>query len=50
MSKETEAVAWQEGYDAADNGVDESKNPYSLNSNERLSWNDGYMTRDAEDE
>ncbi|MCR4300230.1 MAG: hypothetical protein NUV51_01330 [Sulfuricaulis sp.] len=50
MSKETEAKAWQDGYDAADRGVSESKNPYPMGSDERLSWNDGYMARDAEDE
>lgn len=49
MSKETEAKARQEGYDAADRGESESKNPYPRGSDERLSWNDGYMERDNED-
>ncbi len=43
------AEAWMEGYDAADSGEEESANPYPVQSDEHLSWNDGYMAR-AEEE
>ena len=50
MSKDTEATAWQEGYNAADTGVRESKNPYRIGSNEHLSWNDGYLARNDDED
>jgi hypothetical protein len=43
MSKETEDAAWKDGYNAADRGLSDTKNPYPVTSDERLSWNDGYM-------
>jgi len=50
VSKETEAKAYQEGYEAADRGVSETNNPYPIASDEHLSWNDGYLSREDEDD
>ena len=43
MNKEKE-----EGYDAFLEGKSDTDNPYDESSNEYLSWNDGYM--EAEDD
>ncbi len=40
--------AKEKGYDAFLTGKDESSNPYSVTTDEHLSWNDGY--HEAEDE
>ena len=35
--------AWQEGYDAFDNGQPETANPHAHGTDEHLSWNDGWL-------
>lgn len=50
MSEKSERNAWQEGYDAADRGVCETRNPYPFGSEEYLAWNDGYDERGFEEE
>lgn len=40
--------AYNEGYEAAFAGLPESKNPYPIESDEHLSWNDGYMAAEEE--
>lgn len=49
MTDETDVFA--EGYDAYLAGTDESRNPYDPETDEHLSWNDGWITAqdDADD-
>jgi hypothetical protein len=42
MSDTTEQQAWLEGLDAAMADYDETDNPYPIESDEYLSWNDGW--------
>lgn len=48
MSPEIKA-AWQAGFDAAEDGLSETLNPYDHETDEHLSWNDGHAAaRDPE--
>jgi hypothetical protein len=38
----TAEEAFNEGYDARCEGVDESRNPYPPSDDKHLSWNDGF--------
>lgn len=38
-----EKDAWNRGYMAASHGRSETSNPYDVNSDQHLSWNDGYQ-------
>lgn len=45
-----EKEAWDEGYDARCEGIDETRNPYPPTDDRHLSWNDGYNSAAEEAE